>query len=238
MINAYQLNLSVLSFVSLFVGMFLVYSLVSLNAASRRRELAILLSLGASSRMIFLLILSEGFTLGFLGWLLAIPIGSLFMKYLLEGVSSTITNLFVRVRVETLQLSVFELLLSFLVTLAVSLIAAYKPAREANRSLPERRWRPRNNHDDKTTGAPFGPAGIDHDLSDLACSQTPCAPRVSLNGYAGLVPCTRFCLALLPILQWMGWSLPASLRRLAGELVSAARYVRMRANGPPFQWVR
>ena len=46
MINAYQLNLSVLSFVSLFVGMFLVYSLVSLNAASRRRELAILLSLG------------------------------------------------------------------------------------------------------------------------------------------------------------------------------------------------
>jgi len=49
MIHAYQLNLSMLSFVSLFVGMFLVYSLVSLNAASRRRELSVLRSLGASS---------------------------------------------------------------------------------------------------------------------------------------------------------------------------------------------
>ncbi|MFP4032981.1 MAG: ABC transporter permease, partial [Desulfococcaceae bacterium] len=33
MVRAYQLNLSVLSFVSLFTGMFLVYSLVALNAA-------------------------------------------------------------------------------------------------------------------------------------------------------------------------------------------------------------
>ena len=37
MIRAYQLNLSVLSFVSLFVGMFLVYSLISLHATSRRK---------------------------------------------------------------------------------------------------------------------------------------------------------------------------------------------------------
>ncbi|MCK4987603.1 MAG: ABC transporter permease, partial [Desulfobacterales bacterium] len=48
MIRAYQLNLSILSFASLFVGMFLVYSLVALNAASRRQELAILRSTGAS----------------------------------------------------------------------------------------------------------------------------------------------------------------------------------------------
>ncbi|MEJ2219207.1 MAG: ABC transporter permease, partial [Desulfobacterales bacterium] len=49
MIRAYQLNLSILSFASLFVGMFLVYSLVALNAASRRHELAILRSTGASA---------------------------------------------------------------------------------------------------------------------------------------------------------------------------------------------
>ncbi|MEJ2038753.1 MAG: hypothetical protein P8X55_07440, partial [Desulfosarcinaceae bacterium] len=40
MIRAYQFSLTFLSFISLFVGMFLVYSLVALNAASRRRELA------------------------------------------------------------------------------------------------------------------------------------------------------------------------------------------------------
>jgi putative ABC transport system permease protein len=60
MIRAYQLNLSVLSFASLFVGMFLVYSLVALNAASRRRELAILRAVGASPRLLFNLFLAEG----------------------------------------------------------------------------------------------------------------------------------------------------------------------------------
>ena len=47
MVRSYQLNLSVLSFVSLFVGMFLVYSLISLHATSRRHELAILRSIGS-----------------------------------------------------------------------------------------------------------------------------------------------------------------------------------------------
>jgi len=52
MIRAYQLNLSILSFASLFVGMFLVYSLVALNAASRRHELAVLRSTGASPNLL------------------------------------------------------------------------------------------------------------------------------------------------------------------------------------------
>jgi len=72
MVRSYQLNLSVLSFVSLFVGMFLVYSLVSLHATSRRHELAILRSVGASSRLIFLLFLTEGAFFGCVGWLLAL----------------------------------------------------------------------------------------------------------------------------------------------------------------------
>jgi putative ABC transport system permease protein len=61
MISAYRLNLSVLSFVSLFVGMFLVYSLVALNAASRRKELAILRSTGASANLVFFIFIAEGF---------------------------------------------------------------------------------------------------------------------------------------------------------------------------------
>ena len=55
MIRAYQLNLSILSFASLFVGMFLVYSLVALNAASRRRELAVLRSTGGSAQLLSLI---------------------------------------------------------------------------------------------------------------------------------------------------------------------------------------
>ena len=229
MINAYQLNLSVLSFVSLFVGMFLVYSLVSLNAASRRRELAILLSLGASSRMIFLLIFSEGFTLGFLGWLLAIPIGSLLVKYLLEGVSSTITNLFVRVRVETLQLSFCEILLSLLVTLAVSLIAAYKPAREATQIAPREAMASLGTITmTKRPVRRLALLGLIMIFLTWPVARLPALPGFPLNGYAAaLFLVLGFALLSLPMLQWMGWSLPASLRRLAGEPgFLAARYLR------------
>ena len=85
MIRAYQLNLSVLSFASLFVGMFLVYSLVALNAASRRRELAVMRSLGASPRLLFRVFLAEGALLGTAGWLLAIPLSTVMVKYLLPA---------------------------------------------------------------------------------------------------------------------------------------------------------
>jgi len=73
MIRAYQLNLSVLSFASLFVGMFLVYSLVALNVASRRRELAILRSVGLP-RDAFRSFSRRGCDPRIGGWLLAIPL--------------------------------------------------------------------------------------------------------------------------------------------------------------------
>jgi putative ABC transport system permease protein len=137
MIRAYQLNLSILSFASLFVGMFLVYSLVALNAASRRHELAILRSTGASAYHIFFIFLAEGAFLGIIGWLAAIPLGNFLIKYLLHGVSQTISTLFVRVQVETLSLSVFEISFSFAVTVGISILAAYQPAREAMQVPPK-----------------------------------------------------------------------------------------------------
>ena len=136
MIQAYQLNLSVLSFVSLFVGMFLVYSLIALNAASRRRELAILSSIGASPRTLFALFVGEGALLGTCGWLAGIPLGAFMVRRLLGGVSATISLLFARVRPDRLTLSPKELLLSFLVTVGVAVLAAYQPAREAMAVAP------------------------------------------------------------------------------------------------------
>ena len=80
LIRAYQLNLSILSFASLFVGMFLVYSLVALNAASRRHELAILRASGASPYLLFMVFLAEGALFGVIGWLTALPISTLLVK--------------------------------------------------------------------------------------------------------------------------------------------------------------
>lgn len=95
MIKSYQLNLSILSFASLFVGMFLVYSLVALNATSRRRELAILRALGISSNHLFLIFILEGAFLGLLGWLVALPLWNLMVVYMLQGVSQTVSTLLI-----------------------------------------------------------------------------------------------------------------------------------------------
>ncbi|MDY6790750.1 MAG: FtsX-like permease family protein [Thermodesulfobacteriota bacterium] len=137
MIKAYQLNLSILSFASLFVGMFLVYSLVALNAASRRHEIAVLRSTGSSSKLIFLLFLFEGVFLGVAGWVIAIPISTALVKYLLTGISETISILFVRVRVDQFSLSGWEILLSFWMTLIISVLAALQPARMAMQVSPK-----------------------------------------------------------------------------------------------------
>jgi putative ABC transport system permease protein len=133
MIRAYELNLSVLSFVSLFVGMFLVYSLISLHATSRRKELAILRSVGASARMIFMLFIAEGCFFGVAGWVLAIPLSVSMTGKLIGYVSSTVSNLFVRVNVEGFGITGREIALSLAITLVVAALAACQPAFEASR---------------------------------------------------------------------------------------------------------
>jgi putative ABC transport system permease protein len=131
MIQAYQLNLSVLSFISLFVGMFLVYSLVALNAASRRRELAIFKAVGGAPEMVFRIFLFEGVLLGIMGWVVAVPMGAVLVNYLLDAISRSVSTLFVRVHVDDLVLDSWEIGLSFVLTLGTSVLGALHPAREA-----------------------------------------------------------------------------------------------------------
>jgi putative ABC transport system permease protein len=229
MIRSYELNLSLLSFVSLFVGMFLVYSLVSLNVAARRRELAILSSLGVSKSMIFSLTLSEGLVLGVFGWLMAIPVGSLLVNYLVQGVSSTINNLFIRVRVDTLRYDPWEILLSFVVTVFVSLVAASRPAAAATRISPREAM---VIHEapvqSEIPAKPFLAEGLLMIGLAIPVAKVPGLPGFPVTGYlAILMLVVGFSLLSLPVLRWMGSRLPPFLRRLGGEpAFLAGRYVR------------
>jgi putative ABC transport system permease protein len=218
MIRAYALNLSILSFAALFVGMFLVYSLVALNAASRRRELAILRSLGASSRILFWLFIAEGAFFGLLGWLLALPIGGFLTRFLLEGVSRTVTNLFVRVTVTDMALSPWEIVFSLGVTIGVAVLAAVLPAREAMRIAPKEVMAASpGRRTGKITTRQLAVAGLLCALAVVPLAGLPGYKGIPLPGYlATLLLFVGFALMAPWGLQGAGRRLQPILRRRAG----------------------
>jgi putative ABC transport system permease protein len=229
MINAYQLNLSILSFTSLFVGMFLVYSLVALNAASRRPELAILRSIGATGYHLFFIFLAEGALFGAVGWLLAIPLGSFLIKYLLHGISQTITTLFVRVQVQAIAVDPREMILSFGVTVFISILAAFQPAREAMQVSPKEALEI-SQIGMRTRSAPqkLALTGVGCIILVWPLSQLPAVAGIPLPGYFSiLLLFVGFSLLAPWTLEHIGQVLSSILHRPAGVAAYlAGRYVR------------
>lgn len=67
---AFQLNLSVMSWVGLLVGVFLIYNTIAFAVAQRRREIGIYRALGMTERRVAGLFFVEAGLLGLLGGLL------------------------------------------------------------------------------------------------------------------------------------------------------------------------
>jgi putative ABC transport system permease protein len=136
MISAFRLNLTALSFVALFVGMFLIYNSMSISVIRRRREIGIIRSLGVSERTVLILFLTEAAILGFVGALLGIAVGILMAKFTLASVSKTVTALYILNKAEHLTIPLSTLLLGVGISLLVSIVSAAGPAREASRTRP------------------------------------------------------------------------------------------------------
>jgi putative ABC transport system permease protein len=229
MIRAYQLNLSILSFASLFVGMFLVYSLVALNAASRRRELAILRSTGASPRLLFATFLAEGGLFGICGWMLALPLGGVLVKFLLQGINQTISTLFARVYVDALRLSPWEIVFSLLATIGISLLAALQPAREAMKVSPKEAMEiPRSSATSPRLPARLALLGVCGIGGVVPLGMLPGVLGMPLPGYAAILLLFAGFALLAPwVLEKMGQGLSLPLKGIAGmPAYLAGRYVR------------
>jgi putative ABC transport system permease protein len=229
LIRSYQLNLSILSFVSLFVGMFLVYSLITLNATARRHEIAVLRSLGASARCIMFLYLVEGAFFGLGGWLLAIPLGTLLIHRLVDNISATISLLFVRVPAETLVLAPRELILSFSITILVSVLASCQPAVEAMRVPPrESMIMFSSGSDGQGSGLGLALLGVILTVTVWPLSRIQSVAGIPLFGYlATFVLFVGFALLSPWLLHAIGSVLPGLLLKVGGQpAFLGARYVR------------
>ncbi|MDH4303977.1 MAG: ABC transporter permease [Nitrospira sp.] len=97
MIRAFRLNLTVLSWVGLLVGMFLIYNTMAFAVAQRRREIGIYRAVGMTPGQVALLFLIEAGLFGVVGGLVGSVAGMVLAQQLVALLSRTISDLYVPV---------------------------------------------------------------------------------------------------------------------------------------------
>ena len=137
MVSAFHLNLTALSFISLIVGMFLIYNAISVSVIQRRREIGILRSVGLTRPQVLSLFIGEAAIIGCLGSLVGIGIGIGLAKAMLYLVSRTITVLYILVKAEHLLISPSVLMAGFGMGMLASILSSIGPAREASKIAPK-----------------------------------------------------------------------------------------------------
>lgn len=97
MLRAFRLNLTVLSWVGLLVGMFLIYNTMAFSVAQRRREIGIYRAIGMTQSRVAALFLMEAGLYGFFGGILGSAAGMALAQELITLLGRTISDLFVSV---------------------------------------------------------------------------------------------------------------------------------------------
>jgi putative ABC transport system permease protein len=136
MLRSFQVNLTALSMIALFVGMFLIYNTLSSAVVERRQDIAILRAVGAGRGVIASVFLVEGMMLGAIGIMIGIPLGMLLSRLTLHIVSQTLVSLFLVVAIERLVISPGIISTAVSIGLGASLVSVAIPIRDAIRVQP------------------------------------------------------------------------------------------------------
>ena len=140
LVRAYRLNLSVLSAIALFVGMFLIYQSVTLSVVRRRREIGLLRTLGMTRGQVMLLFLLEGAMSGALGGLLGLVLGAALAQAALAMVAQNLTSLYQTVPAGEIWLEGGVFFQAWGLAVTATLLASWVPAREASRTKVRAVW--------------------------------------------------------------------------------------------------
>ena len=147
MVRAFRLNLTVLSWVGLLVGMFLIYNTMAFAVAQRRREIGIYRAIGMTEARVAWLFLAEAALFGLFGGIVGSVGGVVLAQKLIGLVSRTVSDLYVPLSqgeaswfdsVELWQAS-FE---GVVIGCLVSMIGAIGPSLDASRTATIRALAP------------------------------------------------------------------------------------------------
>ncbi|MDD4931843.1 MAG: ABC transporter permease [Methylacidiphilaceae bacterium] len=132
MLGAFELNLTALSLVSLFVAMYMIYNAVEASVVRRRGEIGLLRSLGLQRSGVQVLFLGEALVVGGIGILLGLPLGLLLARSLLGVISESVTAIYALLHIERISVSAGAIAIAAGAGLAAVAAAAWFPAREAS----------------------------------------------------------------------------------------------------------
>jgi putative ABC transport system permease protein len=136
MLSAFRANLAALSYVSLLVGIFLIYNTVSISVVRRRASIATLRALGATRGRVLRLFLIEGAALALVGGALGLGMGWLLANAALAVIERTINNLFTATSAAQAALVPGDALWAIGLALGAGVVAAWAPAWQAARQAP------------------------------------------------------------------------------------------------------
>jgi len=135
--GAFQLNLTALSLLALFVGVFLIYNTMTFSVVQRRPLFGTLRCLGVTRRELFALVLSEAFVIGALGAALGLCVGIALGRGAVRMVTQTINDLYFVVTVSNVGIAATSLIKGAVLGIGATVVAASLPAWEAA-SVPAR----------------------------------------------------------------------------------------------------
>ncbi|MEA1921833.1 MAG: FtsX-like permease family protein, partial [Pseudomonadota bacterium] len=130
MLDSFNLNLTALSLLSLFVGFYLVYNTVLFALLQRRREIGILLTMGFSRSQITGVLLVEISLIAGLGSLLGLGLGYGLASYSLTIINQTISDLYFFLRSTAPQPNLGFYMRGLAVGIGSAWIAAFFPLLE------------------------------------------------------------------------------------------------------------
>jgi len=136
LISHFQKNINLISFVAVFVGMYLIYNAVSISVVQRKKEIGILRALGATRGQIIALFLAETVVMAMVGSGLGIGVGILFAKSAIGAVGQTVSELYMRTSISEIAISWPNLAMGFMIGIVASLAAALFPALASTRITP------------------------------------------------------------------------------------------------------
>lgn len=136
LLAAFRVNLTALSFVSVLVGMFLVYSAVRAQVVRRREEFGLLRALGATRSAVVGLALAEVALLATLGCGIGIPLGFEAAERNVAAVSGTLQNLYLLDAIAGLSTPWWLVPLALVVGIGGALLAAGPPLFDVARADP------------------------------------------------------------------------------------------------------